>query len=82
MSDGIDPNPAGGNYTYDRAGRLTTAKVFNATPAVGAPTATIDYSYANSGGCGVATTAGRNGNRTAQTYTPSEWPGGHVHVLL
>ena len=78
MTDGVDPNPAvgaaGANYRYDRAGRLTSAKVFNATPAMGAPTATIDYSYANSGGCGVAAEAGKNGNRTGQTFTPSGGP--------
>ncbi|MEI2639406.1 MAG: hypothetical protein V9F03_10470 [Microthrixaceae bacterium] len=37
MSDGIDPNPAGGNYTYDRAGRLTTAKSVQRDPRYGCP---------------------------------------------
>lgn len=40
---------SGPNYTYDRAGRLTAAKVFNTTPAPGAATATIGYSFTGPG---------------------------------
>jgi RHS repeat-associated protein len=69
-TDGFDPF-VGEDYTYDGAGRLTSAKVFNATPAASAATATIGYSFAATGGCGVATTSGKNSNRTAQAFTPT-----------
>lgn len=53
--DGVDAYPAGQNFTYDAAGRLATARV---------PGHTYTYGYAASGGCGVATAAGKNTNRT------------------
>ncbi len=46
------------NYSYDAAGRLTGATV---------PDNTLSYSYASSGGCGVNTAAGADGNRTGFT---------------
>ncbi len=54
--DGTDPNPAGANYVYDGAGRLSTAIV---------PGHTYSYNFgANS--CGTAS-AGRDTNRTSMT---------------
>jgi RHS repeat-associated protein len=54
--DGTDPYPTGPNFEYDTAGRLTTARV---------PGHAYVYGFAASGGCGVATTAGANSNRTS-----------------
>jgi RHS repeat-associated protein len=53
--DGSDADPAGPNFAYDAAGRLTSAKV---------PGHTISYNFDPSGGCGHLTTAGKNTNRT------------------
>lgn len=66
-TDGFDPNGATANYTYDPAGRLTGAVTFAAAPAAAAPTRTAAYSFAATGGCGQATTAGANTNRTTKT---------------
>ena len=66
-TDGVDVNGATSNYTYDGAGRLTSAVTFGATPAPGAAARTATYGFAASGGCGVATAAGKNGNRSAKT---------------
>lgn len=48
-------------YSYDAAGRLTEANI---------PGHRLEYGFAASGGCGVGTTAGLNGNRTSMTDTP------------
>ncbi|MDP9442088.1 MAG: hypothetical protein M3P34_07930 [Actinomycetota bacterium] len=53
-----DARPAGPNFTYDRAGRLTEAWV---------PGRQLAYSYADTPACGLAPTGGRNTNRTAVT---------------
>ncbi len=66
-TDGFDPNGTTPNYTYAATGELTGAVGFNATPASGAATRTTAYSYAATGGCGTATTAGANSNRSAKT---------------
>jgi YD repeat-containing protein len=66
-TDGFDPNGATANYTYDPAGRLTGAVTFAAAPAAAAPTRTAAYTFAATGGCGTATTAGANTNRTSRT---------------
>jgi RHS repeat-associated protein len=63
--DGVDPYTAGQNYTYDAVGRLTAARL---------PGQAYAYSYASTGGCGLNTTAGKNGNRTAFTSTPTVGP--------
>jgi RHS repeat-associated protein len=55
--DGVDAYTAGNNFVYDTAGRLTDARAQNGTR--------YQYSFAASGGCGVATAAGKNTNRTA-----------------
>ena len=47
-------------YGYDAAGRLTAATV---------PDNTLTYSYQNTGGCGVNTSAGMDGNRTGYSNT-------------
>jgi RHS repeat-associated protein len=46
------------SYTFDAAGRLVTAVI---------PHHTLSYAYASTGGCGVNTAAGKNGNRTGYT---------------
>jgi RHS repeat-associated protein len=51
-------------YGFDAAGRLVSA-VLPGTTAV--PGHDLAYAYAGSGGCGAATAAGRNGNRTGFT---------------
>jgi RHS repeat-associated protein len=66
-TDGYDVNGTTANYTYDGAGRLSSAVGFGATPAPGAPARSTSYGFASSGGCGAATTAGANGNRSAKT---------------
>jgi RHS repeat-associated protein len=63
--DGIDVNGATDNYTYDGAWRLTGAVV-----PEGAGARTYSYAFAATGGCGDATTAGANSNRTTKTVTP------------
>jgi large repetitive protein len=45
-------------YTFDAAGRLTTANI---------PQHTLTYGFASTSGCGVDTYAGMNGNRTASS---------------
>lgn len=49
---------AGNDFTYDAAGRLVDAFV---------PGRRVSYSFAGSGGCGVATGAGMNTNRTGMS---------------
>ncbi|WP_432832451.1 PA14 domain-containing protein [Dactylosporangium sp. CA-092794] len=55
---GVDANPAGPNYVYDAAGRMTEAYVTGHH-------LTYDYSSASPGACpaGTQPTAGRNSNR-------------------
>jgi RHS repeat-associated protein len=53
--DGVDAH-VGNNYLYDGVGRLTSAWV---------GTHGYTYNFAPSGGCGYATTAGRNTNRSS-----------------
>jgi RHS repeat-associated protein len=68
--DLVDANPAGDNYLYDGAGRLTTAHL---------PGGVASYGYANNPPADNCTThatginpqAGRNTNRTATTWTPT-----------
>lgn len=48
-------------YSYDNAGRLVSARL---------PEATIQYGFAEGGGCGANTRAGLNGNRTSTTTAP------------
>jgi RHS repeat-associated protein len=57
--DDVDPSPSNPSYVYDDAGRLTTAR----TPG----SHTYDYGFGSSGGCGTATAAGKNTNRTSKT---------------
>lgn len=57
--DGTDPYPTGGNYAYDGTGRLTSARGHGGYQAT--------YTFAASGGCGAATSAGKNSNRTSLT---------------
>ncbi len=56
--DGTDAKTSGPNFTYDAAGRLTAANV---------PGHALTYAFAPTGGCGVATSAGSDTNRTATT---------------
>lgn len=56
--DGVDARPAGSNFVYDAAGRLSQAW---------AGTNSYAYNFAASGGCGATTTAGMNTNRTSVT---------------
>jgi YD repeat-containing protein len=49
-------------YTYDSVGRLSGATI---------PGHTVTYSFAATGGCGVNTRAGADGNRTATSDTPT-----------
>ena len=49
-------------YSYDAAGRLTRAGVHDNT---------LTYSFSASGGCGVNTAAGADGNRVGFTDTPT-----------
>ncbi len=65
--DGVDANPpnpqsptnpAGANFIYDAAGRLTEAWV---------PGHHLTYAFAATGGCGYLTNAGADTNRTAMT---------------
>ncbi|MCA1683897.1 MAG: hypothetical protein LC708_02040, partial [Actinobacteria bacterium] len=53
--DGTDANPAGANFAYDGAGRLTHAVVGGHS---------LDYAFEATGGCGLQTNAGSNTNRT------------------
>ncbi len=48
------------SYTYDAAGRLVQAVI---------PRHTLTYGFAGTGGCGVNTAAGRDGNRTSFSDT-------------
>ena len=57
--DGTDPSPSNPSFEYDQAGRLTTAR----TPGAH----TYNYAFAPTGGCGTASTAGNNTNRTTKT---------------
>ena len=57
----VDANPAGANYTYDTAGRLTRAWV---------PGMEYSYEYFTNGFC-TAPDADRNTNRTRVTRTPT-----------
>jgi RHS repeat-associated protein len=65
-TDGYDPNPAGANYTYDRAGRLTQAWAGDRR---------IDYTFGTitTAACGLDALldTGKNTNRTAMTITPN-----------
>ncbi len=54
--DGLDARAGADNFVYDGAGRLSAAWV---------PGHVLTYAFAPSGGCGVATGAGRNTNRTS-----------------
>lgn len=71
--DLIDPNPAGDNFIYDGAGRLTTAHL---------PGGAATYSYnpnfpadnCTTHAPGINPQAGRNTNRTATTWTPTTGP--------
>jgi len=56
LTDGTTPYTS--TYSYDTDGRLVAATV---------PQNALTYSYASSGGCGVNTTAGEDGNRTSFT---------------
>ena len=56
--DGTDANPAGNNFGYDAVGRLVDAEVRGHH---------LHYGYAASGGCGPASSAGKNSNRTSTT---------------
>ena len=69
VSDAVTRNQAGtitnetldaaaSTFTYDTAGRLTAATL---------PGHTYTYGYAPTGGCGIATDAGKNTNRTSLT---------------
>ncbi|MGB3411961.1 MAG: hypothetical protein WBA45_12285, partial [Microthrixaceae bacterium] len=64
--DGFDPNGSTPNYGYDKAGRLVSAVGFAEAPAVGAATRTTAYDFTSSS-CGLASNAGRNGNRVSKT---------------
>jgi RHS repeat-associated protein len=55
LTDTTSPAAETSSYTFDSAGRLFTAVI---------PHHTLSYAYASSGGCGVNTAAGKNGNRT------------------
>ena len=55
-TDGVDAYPAGANFAYDGAGRLTSARV---------PGHAYTYEFAGSAGCGPLSTAGKNTNRTS-----------------
>lgn len=57
-SDGSDADPAKPNFVYDRAGRLTTAKITGHTLAYG-------YGTATGCGSGAVANAGLNSNRTS-----------------
>ncbi|MCB1030661.1 MAG: hypothetical protein KDA95_04945, partial [Acidimicrobiales bacterium] len=70
VTDGNNPNPSGPEYTYDRAGRLTSA--YTTTRSSGGTISTLHTSYGfgtASGTCGGGTqsAAGKNTNRTSQT---------------
>jgi RHS repeat-associated protein len=65
-TDGFDVNGATDNYSYDGAGRLSGAVTFAATPAANAAARLTQYNYAATGGCGYATAAGKNSNRTSK----------------
>jgi RHS repeat-associated protein len=56
--DGTDPHTDGPNFSYDGAGRLTGARL---------PGHHYTYSFTPTGGCGTATNAGQNSNRTTMT---------------
>jgi len=60
--DGTDAYPAGANFGYDAAGRLTSARATGLNLA---------YNFAPSGGCGASTTAGKNTNRTSMVSNGS-----------
>jgi RHS repeat-associated protein len=67
-TDGVDPYPAGQNYEYDGAGRLTRTRLFDT--GVGSGTRTIEYGFGGTTSC-TQNTAGKNSNRTTQTITPA-----------
>ena len=74
--DGSDPYTAGDNFSYDGVGRLTAAR----TPG----SHTFGYDFAATGGCGIATAAGKNTNRTAKTVdggTPTTYCYNHADRL-
>ncbi|HEX7277084.1 MAG TPA: RHS repeat-associated core domain-containing protein, partial [Acidimicrobiales bacterium] len=58
VSETIDGAASPDTFAYDGAGRLKTATVAGVTTS---------YEFAATGGCGAATTAGRNTNRTKLT---------------
>ena len=64
--DGFDPNGATPNFVYDNTGRLVSAVTFAETPATGAATRSSVYDYTSTA-CGLASNAGRNGNRVNKT---------------
>lgn len=68
--DGVDATPTGPSFSYDAAGRLTTAVLVDRNSTTGLPTGTTTthgYGFAQSGGCGLAHSAGRNTNRSSLT---------------
>jgi RHS repeat-associated protein len=56
--DGTDAYPAGNNFTYDTAGRLTNGRVADHS---------LTYNFAPTNGCGADPAAGENTNRTSMT---------------
>ena len=68
--------PAGANFAYDSAGRLRQAKITGHA---------LNYDFADSGGCGPQSAAGRNGNRTSVTDnagTPTTYCYDHADRLV
>lgn len=65
----VDANPSGPNYTYDTAGRLTTAHT---------PGNIATYGYTATTGC-AANDAGRNTNRTTVTYSTGGGSGSYCY---
>ncbi len=67
---------AGTNFEYDATGRLRAAKIKDHA---------LDYDFADSGGCGPQTAAGRNGNRTSvidNAGTPTTYCYDHADRLV
>ncbi|MCO5317723.1 MAG: hypothetical protein M9942_04710, partial [Microthrixaceae bacterium] len=82
-TDGHDPRPGNPNYIYDRGGRLTEAYGFAEAPSSTAATHHYEYDY-TSAGTGVATAAGKNGNRVSKTVdsgTPVTYDYDHADRL-
>jgi RHS repeat-associated protein len=66
--DGVDATPSGPDFTYDNAGRLTSANL------PGANTIAYNYGATSSCGAGSLATAGNNDNRTSETETQTGQP--------